>query len=101
MQTAVAFLVGVLVGALVMRWTISAGHREAGMRLAHGDEQYLPARRAVARYLHAHGTLNVEQLEQLLSVNGTVALRCLEAMVREGMLQQHERGQGKTFYTRA
>jgi uncharacterized oligopeptide transporter (OPT) family protein len=100
MQVAVAFLVGVLVGALVMRWVMHAGQREAGMPSAH-DEHYLPARRAVARYLHAHGTLNVAQLEQLLSVNGTVALRCLEAMVREGMLQHHERGPGKTFYTRA
>ena len=68
------------------------------------DPEYAPAVRAVMRHLRSHGTINLEQVEQLLSIRGVVAMRYLEQMARSGIVKAHAHSQadgGGTFYTRS
>lgn len=92
------FLGGALVGAALM-WWVQIIARRHGARPHTLDAQYNPAKRAVVRHLRVHGTINLMQLERMLDITGTTALRYLDQMVHEGALkQQGHRGKG-AFYT--
>jgi hypothetical protein len=58
---------------------------------------------AARRHLRAHGTVNLSQVEQLLSIRGITAMRYLDQMERDGLLKLHAHA-GKvaagSFYTR-
>lgn len=97
MQSAPLFLGGFLIGGLIVRWLIMGADRRS--RYLSGI--YEPAVRATLRYLHSHGTINVAQLERLLSVSSVTALHYLDRMKREGVLTLHGHRGVSGFYTRA
>jgi len=98
MQMVLPFLLGILFGILATWWLLSAAHRNALQAYnAHG--QYEPARRAVVRHFRAHGTLNLTQLERMMDIGGTTALRYLDQMVKEGLLAQQGHRGADAFYT--
>jgi DNA-binding MarR family transcriptional regulator len=98
MQTVLTFLTGVLLGVLVTWWVLSTAQRRV-MRPYLLDGQYQPSRRAVLRHLRSHGTINLSQLERLMDIRGTTALRYLDQMVRDGILKQQGHRGGDAFYT--
>jgi DNA-binding IclR family transcriptional regulator len=53
----------------------------------------------VLRHLRSHGTINLSQLERLMDIRGTTALRYLDQMVRDGILKQQGHRGGDAFYT--
>lgn len=65
------------------------------------DTEYAPAKRAVVHHLRTHGTLNLMQLERMLSISGTTALRYLDQMVHDGLLKQQGHRSKGAFYTLA
>jgi len=94
----IVFLSGVFVGVAVT-WLVQMRAHRAVLRPHVFDTQYEPARRAVLRHLRVHGTLNLQQLERMLDIPGTTALRYLDQMVQDGLLrEQGHRGKG-AFYT--
>lgn len=100
MQTAIAFLLGMLFGGLLVRWLIILAERRA-VRPHLLDERYVAAKLAVQRYVRAHGTLNLAQLERILEIPGMTALRYLDQMVHDGILRlQGNRRTKGSFYTR-
>lgn len=98
MQLLVSFLTGTLLGVLVTWRLLTVAQRRA-VRPHILDSQYLPAKRAVVRYLRAHGTLNLTQLERMMDIRGTTALRYLDQMVHDGLLKQQGHRGGDAFYT--
>ena len=93
-------LAGMLIGAAAMWWAQDVARRRT-VRPHVLDVEYLPAKRAVVRHLRFHGTINLVQLERMLDISGTTALRYLDQMVHDGLLkQQGHRGTG-AFYTLA
>jgi hypothetical protein len=97
MQSVPLFLSGFLIGGLVVRWLIMGADR----RHRYLSGLYEPALRATLRYLQSHGTINVAQLERLLSVSGVTAMHYLDRMEREGVLKLHGHRGVAGFYTRA
>lgn len=98
MSIALTFLGGALIGVATMWWVQRVAWRRA-VRPHVLDTEYGPAKRAVIHHLRVHGTLNVQQLERMLDIPGTTALRYLDQMVHDGFLrQQGHRGTG-AFYT--
>lgn len=100
MQTVVIFLVGFLLGGLVVRWVLMLSERRDA-RAAGLDPQYAPARRALLRYLRAHGTVNLPQAEQMLSLNGVTVLRYLDRMEHEHLVKPQNHRGTDAFYTLA
>lgn len=98
MQLMLAFLTGILLGVLVTWWLLSMAQRRV-MRPHALDSQYLPAKRAVVRHFRAHGTLNLTQLERMMDIGGTTALRYLDQMVHDGLLAQQGHRGADAFYT--
>lgn len=98
MQMVLPFLAGVLLGVLVTWRLLSMAHRNA-LRRYHANGQYEPTRRAVVRHFRAHGTLNLTQLEHMMDIGGTTALRYLDQMVQEGLLAQQGHRGADAFYT--
>jgi hypothetical protein len=99
MQVAIIFLTGFVLGGLVVRWLMMGAYKR-GMRTHELDEQYHAAKRAVARHLRTHGTLNLEELERMMDIPGITAMRYLDQMVRDRVIKaQGHRGKG-AFYTR-
>ena len=99
MQTVIIILVGMLLGGLLVRWFMILSERRV-IRPHMLDERYAAAKRAVGRHLRVHGTLNLAQLERMLEVTGTTALRYLDQMVHEGLLKlQGNRRTKGSFYT--
>jgi Fic family protein len=91
-------LAGALVGAAAMWWVQRTAWRRS-VRPHVLDTEYGPAKRVVIHHLRIHGTLNLQQLERMLDITGTTALRYLDQMVHDGLLQQQgHRGTG-AFYT--
>lgn len=100
MQTVIAFLAGVILGGLLVRWFMILSERRV-IRPHLLDEQYAAAKRAVQRHLRSHGTLNIAELERMLEVSGTTALRYLDQMVHDGLLKLQKNHTTKgSFYTR-
>jgi hypothetical protein len=100
MQIVVAALVGFLMGGLTVRGLTLLAERRMG-RAHEQDGQYAAAKRAVSRHLRVHGTLNLQQLERMMDVNGITAMRYLDQMVRDKAVKlQGHRGAG-AFYTKA
>lgn len=80
-------------------WWVQVTARQHSVRPHVLDTDYLPAKRAAVRHLRVHGTLNLAELERMLDIRGTTALRYLDQMVHDGLLkQQGHRGTG-AFYT--
>jgi response regulator of citrate/malate metabolism len=100
MSMVIVGLVGFLLGGLAVRaLTMLSEHHS--VRAHELDGQYQGAKRAVARHLKVHGTLNLQQLERMMDISGVTALRYLDQMVRDRLLkQQGHRGKKGAFYTR-
>ena len=92
------FLVGMLLGVIVTWWLLQTAQRRA-VRPHMLDSQYLPSKRAVLRHLRSHGTLSLTQLERMMDIRGTTALRYLDQMVHDGLLKQQGHRGGDAFYT--
>ncbi len=101
MQELILILSGFIVGGALVRYLmIKAAQR--GLRPHELDPQYWPAVRAVMRHLKAHGTINLSQVEQLLSIRGITAMRYLDQMAHDGLVKLHAHSQkegGGNFYT--
>ncbi len=98
MQTVFPFLLGMLLGIAVAWLLLWVAHRRT-LESFQSDGHYEPTRRAVVRHFHLHGTLNLKQLEQMMDIGGTTALRYLDQMVEEGLLQQQGHRGADAFYT--
>ncbi|HTP56747.1 MAG TPA: hypothetical protein VMJ72_00510 [Candidatus Paceibacterota bacterium] len=93
-----AFIAGMLVGGLVVRWMVLAAMRRALTR-GRTDELYTSVRNAAVRHLETNGTLNAEQLTRLADTNRPMAVRWLDRMTRERIIRAHTHGTG-TFFTK-
>ena len=98
MQMTLPFLAGMLFGILLAWWLLSAAHKNA-LIAYHAHGQYEPARRAVVRHFHLHGTLNLSQLERMMDISGPTALRYLDQMVHDGLIKQQGHRGSDAFYT--
>lgn len=92
------FLAGVLLG-VVITWVLLAHAQRSVVRPHVLDNEYEPAKRAVIRHLRVHGTLNLQQLERMLDITGTTALRYLDQMVHDGLLKEQGHRGRAAFYT--
>jgi len=99
MRDAVIFFGGFLVGALIVRWLVMRAARKF-LRPQMMSEQYMAARKAAARHLAVHGTLNAAQLERLTEMPSAAVQEYLDRMERDGHITLHGHQESGRFYTR-
>lgn len=100
MEIIIVALGGFFLGGLAVRVLMMRSHRGL-LRPHESDGQYQAGKRATHRHLRVHGTINLQQLERMMDINGITAMRYLDQMARDGLLKlQGHRGKG-AFYTRA
>lgn len=98
MSFVLVILAGVFVGAGAGRWLLSARqHYGSTPRITDGE--YELSRRALMSHIHAKGTINLAQVERILDINGSIAIKCLDMMVQDGHLKAQSHGEQGVFYT--
>lgn len=95
----IVFLLGFLVGGLAVRVLVLRAARRF-LRPQMMSEHYMAARKAAARHLAVHGTLNAAQLERLTELPSATIQEYLTRMEREGHIKPQGHGGSGQFYTR-
>ena len=99
MSWAAVFLVGFLVGGLVVRRLTVRAHRRIAPHGVH-EESYVAAIRTASRHFRTHDTLNAHELAQLMEVAPDTALTYARYLATNGFLREHRHTSGGAFFTR-